>query len=137
MEFLHCRQFQAQSTQPYSTCTTQRPCLLHIATLSCSFRRREKRLLDESLRKVKTLGQADEDVDDLAKWVTKSRTTAEEEKELARLQAAAAALKAEEVCTALVLVEMAHTCIWFAMVYNVLWCLRTIVGTAVHTTYEQ
>ena len=53
--------------------------------------------MDESLRKVKTLGQADEDVDDLAKWVTKSRTTAEEEKELARLQAAAAALKAEEV----------------------------------------
>lgn len=54
-------------------------------------------MLDESLRKVKTLGQADEDVDDLTKWVTKSRTTAEEEKELARLQAAAAALKAEEV----------------------------------------
>ena len=66
-------------------------------------------MLDESLRKVKTLGQADEDVDDLAKWVTKSRTTAEEEKELARLQAAAAALKAEEVCTALDSLKMFYT----------------------------
>lgn len=72
---------------------------LHLSWLCVgSCRKREKRLLDESLRKVKTLGQADEDVDDLAKWVTKSRTVAEEEKELARLQVAAAALKAQEVC---------------------------------------
>ena len=47
--------------------------------------------MEESLRKVKTLGQADEDIDDLAKWVTKSRTKAEEEKELAREEALAAA----------------------------------------------
>ena len=47
--------------------------------------------MEESLRKVKTLGQADEDIDDLAKWVTKSRTKVEEEKELAREEALAAA----------------------------------------------
>lgn len=46
--------------------------------------------MEESLRKVKTLGQADEDVDDLAKWVTKSRTREEEDKELAREEALAA-----------------------------------------------
>jgi hypothetical protein len=56
--------------------------------------------MEESLRKVKTLGQADEDIDDLAKWVTKSRTKAEEEKELAREEALAAAERrqAEQVC---------------------------------------
>ncbi|DBA93483.1 TPA: hypothetical protein ACH3X3_013582 [Trebouxia sp. C0006] len=54
-------------------------------------KKREKRKMEESLRKVKTLGQADEDIDDLAKWVTKSRTKAEEEKELAREEALAAA----------------------------------------------
>ena len=43
--------------------------------------------MEESLRKVKTLGQADEEVDDLAKWVTKSRTREEEDKELAREEA--------------------------------------------------
>lgn len=36
-------------------------------------------------------------MDDIAKWVTKSRSKAEEEKELAREEAAAAALKAEQV----------------------------------------
>lgn len=56
--------------------------------------------MEESLRKVKTLGQADEDVDDLAKWVTKSRTREEEDKELAREEALAAAERrqAEQVC---------------------------------------
>ncbi len=56
--------------------------------------------MEESLRKVKTLGQADEDIDDLAKWVTKSRTKAEEEKELAREEALAAAERRqnEQVC---------------------------------------
>ena len=61
-------------------------------------RKKEKRKLDESLRKVKTLGQADEDIDDLAKWVTSSRTRGEEEKELAREEALAAVRRqAEEV----------------------------------------
>ena len=61
-------------------------------------RKKEKRKLDESLRKVKTLGQADEDIDDLAKWVTTSRTRGEEEKELAREEALAAVRRqAEEV----------------------------------------
>lgn len=55
--------------------------------------------MEESLRKVKTLGQADEDVDDLAKWVTKSRTREEEDKELAREEALAAERRqAEQVC---------------------------------------
>lgn len=55
--------------------------------------------MEESLRKVKTLGQAEEDIDDLAKWVTKSRSRAEEEKELAREEALAAAARrqAEQV----------------------------------------
>lgn len=62
-------------------------------------RKREKRKMEESLRKVKTLGQAEEDIDDLAKWVTKSRSRAEEEKELAREEALAAAARrqAEQV----------------------------------------
>lgn len=62
-------------------------------------RKREKRKMEESLRKVKTLGQADEDVDDLAKWVTKSRTREEDDKELAREEALAAERRqAEQVC---------------------------------------
>ncbi len=52
--------------------------------------------MEESLRKVKTLGQADEDIDDLAKWVTNSRTRAEEEKELAREEAMAAAARRQD-----------------------------------------
>lgn len=56
--------------------------------------------MEESLRKVKTLGQVDEDVDDLAKWVTKSRTREEEDKELAREEALAAEPRqAEQVCS--------------------------------------
>ena len=55
--------------------------------------------MEESLRKVKTLGQADDDVDDLAKWVTKSRTREGEDKELAREEALAAERsQAEQVC---------------------------------------
>ena len=55
--------------------------------------------MEEDLRKVKTLGQADEDVDDLAAWVTKSRTREEEDKELAREEALAAERRqAEKVC---------------------------------------
>lgn len=55
--------------------------------------------MEESLRKVKTLGQADEEVDDLAKWVTKSRTREEEDKELAREEALNAQRRqAEQVC---------------------------------------
>lgn len=59
-------------------------------------KKKEKRKLDESLRKVKTLGQADEDIDDLAKWVTTSRTRGEEEKELAREEALAAVRRQAE-----------------------------------------
>lgn len=55
--------------------------------------------MEESLRKVKTLGQADEEVDDLAKWITKSRTREEEDKELAREEALNAQRRqAEQVC---------------------------------------
>ena len=55
--------------------------------------------MEESLRKVKTLGQADEDVDDLGKWVNRSRTREEQDKELAREEALAAVRRqAEQVC---------------------------------------
>ena len=66
--------------------------------------------MEESLRKVKTLGQADEDIDDLAKWVTKSRSRAEEEKELAREEALAAAARrqAEQVCIACTCAVLQH-----------------------------
>lgn len=70
----------------------------HTAHLVCC-RKREKRKMEESLRKVKTLGQADKEVDDLAKWVTKSRTREEEDKELAREEALNAQRRqAEQVC---------------------------------------
>ena len=49
--------------------------------------------MEEALRKTKTLGKADDDLDDLAKWVTKSRSREEEEKESAREEALAAALR--------------------------------------------
>jgi len=73
---------------------------IHSKSVGGNCRKREKRKMEESLRKVKTLGQADEDIDDLAKWVTKSRTKAEEEKELAREEALAAAERRqnEQVC---------------------------------------
>ena len=78
-------------------------------------RKREKRKMEESLRKVKTLGQAEEDIDDLAKWVTKSRSRAEEEKELAREEALAAAARrqAEQVrptCNCVVLHMADYAC---------------------------
>jgi hypothetical protein len=87
---------------PAQHCTYQSVCLnMHVQialvthkdlkSAGGNCRKREKRKMEESLRKVKTLGQADEDIDDLAKWVTKSRTKAEEEKELAREEALAAA----------------------------------------------
>lgn len=57
---------------------------------------REKRLEDEKLRKVKTLGAADDDVDDLATWVTKSRVLEEKAKAEARAKALKQARMLEE-----------------------------------------
>lgn len=63
---------------------------------------REKRLEDEKLRKVKTLGAADDDVDDLATWVTKSRVLEEKAKAEARAKALKQARMLEEqVCAPL------------------------------------
>ena len=67
--------------------------------------------MEESLRKVKTLGEADDDVDDLAKWVTKSRSRAEEEKETAREEALAAALRQAEKAR-LSLLPLLFTSLW-------------------------
>ncbi|BDA45958.1 probable U4/U6.U5 tri-snRNP-associated protein 1 at N-terminal half [Coccomyxa sp. Obi] len=57
---------------------------------------REKRLEQEQLRKVKTLGAASEDVDDLAAWVTKSRALEEKAKAEARAKALKQARMLEE-----------------------------------------
>lgn len=65
---------------------------------------REKRLEDEKLRKVKTLGAADDDVDDLAAWVIKSRVLEEKAKAEARAKALKQARMLEEqVCAPLCL----------------------------------
>lgn len=57
---------------------------------------REKRLEQEQLRKVKTLGAASEDVDDLGAWVTKSRALEEKVKAEARAKALKQARMLEE-----------------------------------------
>ncbi|CAL8462106.1 g1637 [Coccomyxa elongata] len=57
---------------------------------------REKRLEQEQLRKVKTLGAASEDVDDLGAWVTKSRALEEKAKAEARAKALKQARMLEE-----------------------------------------
>lgn len=60
-------------------------------THPCDFlRAKEKRLMEEGLRKVKTLGSTDPDADDISSWVTKSR---ENEAETKRADERAAAAK--------------------------------------------
>lgn len=59
-------------------------------------RLREERLEQEQLRKVKTLGAASEDVDDLGAWVTKSRALEEKAKAEARAKALKQARMLEE-----------------------------------------
>ena len=57
---------------------------------------RERRLEQEQLRKVKTLGAASEDVDDLGAWVSKSRALEEKAKADARAKALKQARMLEE-----------------------------------------
>lgn len=67
-----------------------------IDTLTLLCRQREKRLEDEKLRKVKTLGEAADDVDDVAAWINKSRALEEKAKADARAKALKAAQALEE-----------------------------------------
>lgn len=50
---------------------------------------REKRLMEEGLRKVTTLGAAEPEVDDISAWVNKSREAEAEAKRIAERAAAA------------------------------------------------
>lgn len=86
--------------------------------------------MEESLRKVKTLGQADEEVDDLAKWVTKSRTREEEDKELAREEALNAQRRqAEQVCP--------HTCRCWYPCHSALYALLMHIPDRLYTLMHQ
>ncbi len=69
-------------------------------------RQREKRLEDEKLRKVKTLGAAADDVDDLGAWVSKSRALEEKAKAEARAKALKQARALEEQVRCL----LPHSC---------------------------
>lgn len=59
-------------------------------------RQRERRIEEEKLRKVKTLGEAADDVDDVAAWANKSRAIEESAKAEARAKALKAAQALEE-----------------------------------------
>jgi hypothetical protein len=52
-------------------------------------RAKEKRLMEEGLRKVKGLGSTDPDADDISSWVAKSREDEMETKRVAERAAAA------------------------------------------------
>ena len=43
--------------------------------------RKEKRQLEERLHKIRTLGESDDEVDDVAKWVQRSKRAVDEKKE--------------------------------------------------------
>lgn len=64
-------------------------------------RQKERRLEEEKLRKVKTLGEAADDVDDVSAWINKSRALEEKAKTEARAKAlkATRALEEQVCCT--------------------------------------
>lgn len=64
--------------------------------LLCSRSQKERRLEQEKLRKVKTLGEAGTDVDDLAGWVERSRKAEARAKEEERAKAAKLSRQLEE-----------------------------------------
>lgn len=59
-------------------------------------RRREHRRQQEKLKKVKTLGEAGADVDDLAAWVNRNKKAEKKAKDLERLKAERQAKHFEE-----------------------------------------
>ena len=59
-------------------------------------RQKERRLKEEELRKIKTLGAAADDVDDVSAWINKSRALEEKAKAEARAKALKAAQALEE-----------------------------------------
>lgn len=65
-------------------------------TPHCCPRQKERRLEEEKLRKVKTLGEAADDVDDVSAWINKSRALEEKAKAEARAKALKAAQALEE-----------------------------------------
>ena len=68
-------------------------------TAHCCCRQKERRLEEEKLRKIKTLGEAADDVDDVSAWINKSRALEEKAKAEARAKALKAAQALEEqVC---------------------------------------
>lgn len=69
---------------------------IHLSQLSWQCRQREKRLEEEKLRKIKTLGEAADDVDDVSAWINKSRALEESAKAEARAKALKAAQALEE-----------------------------------------
>jgi len=72
--------------------------VLNLSDLRC--RQKERRIEQEKLRKVKTLGEAGEDVDDLGAWVARNKKAEERAKADARAKAAKLARQLEEqVCT--------------------------------------
>lgn len=72
-------------------------------------RQREKRLQEERLRRVKTLGEAAPDVDDVAAWVGKSRVLEEKAKAEARAKALKQARALEEQVR---LIFTISVCMW-------------------------
>ena len=59
-------------------------------------RQKERRLKEEELRKIKRLGAAADDVDDVSAWINKSRALEEKAKAEARAKALKAAQALEE-----------------------------------------
>lgn len=73
-------------------------------------RRKERRIEQEKLRKVKTLGEAGEDVDDLAAWVIRNKKAEKRAREQERLKAARLAKQFEE--------QVGHILITIIYVYS-------------------
>ena len=73
-------------------------------------RHREKRVEDEKMRKVKTLGQAEPEVDDLAAWVSKSRALEEKARAEAREKALRQARALEQQARAFQGLLSLHAC---------------------------
>ena len=76
--------------------TPSPPCKTPTKSVECSGRQKERRVEQEKLRKVKTLGEAGEDVDDLSAWVSRNKKAEERAKAEARAKAAKVAKQLEE-----------------------------------------
>ena len=75
----------------------------------CGSRRREHRREQEKLKKVKTLGEAGEDVDNLAEWVTRNKKAEKKAREQERLKAVRVARQLEEQVSRVLTSFVPHT----------------------------